>query len=117
LAAIDIKTGKQTPLLVLPNQRDVQMSLSPDGLALLFDQVVTATKPQRQNMRTNEGEAIATGRLWLLPSCLLHQLRNYSTATRTTTFTRLSSSLATLKEQVSTGKVCRVTLFLRQQLC
>jgi len=67
LAAIDIKTGKQTPLLVLPNQRDVQMSLSPDGLALLFDQVVTATKPQRQNMRTNEGEAIATGRLWLLP--------------------------------------------------
>lgn len=71
LAAIDIKTGKQTPLLLLPNQRDVQMSLSPDGLGLLFDQVVTATTPSdpsRTNVpRTNEGEAIATSRLWLLP--------------------------------------------------
>ena len=68
LAAIDIKTGKQTPLLVLPNQRDVQISLSPDGLALLFDQVVTTTKPEMANgLQTNEGEVIATGRLWLLP--------------------------------------------------
>jgi len=68
LAAIDINSGKQTPLLVLPNQRDVQISLSPDGLALLFDQVVTATKPEMPNgLRTNEGQAIATGRLWLLP--------------------------------------------------
>ena len=71
LAAIDLKTGKQKPLVVLPNQRDVQMSLSPDGLALLFDQVVTATTPsdasQSNVPRTNEGEAIATSRLWLLP--------------------------------------------------
>jgi len=69
LAAIDLKTGKQTPLLALPNQRDVQWSLSPDGLALLFDQVVTvkALEPSQSNMPTNEGEAVATGRLWLLP--------------------------------------------------
>jgi len=45
LTAIDLKTGKQTPLVVLPNQPDVEMSLAPDGLALLFDQVVTATTP------------------------------------------------------------------------
>ena len=68
LAAIDIKTGKQTRLLALPNQRDVQISFSPDGLALLFDQIVTTTKPEQANgLRTNEGEAIATSRLWLLP--------------------------------------------------
>ncbi len=68
LAAIDIKTGKQTRVLVLPNQRDVQISFSPDGLALLFDQIVTTTKPEQTNgLRTNEGEAIATSRLWLLP--------------------------------------------------
>lgn len=71
LAAIDINSGKQAPLLVLPNQQDVQMSLSPDGLALLFDQVVTATTSsdlsQAKGLRTNDGKAIATSRLWLLP--------------------------------------------------
>jgi len=69
LAAIDLKTGHETPLLVLPNQRDLQWSLSPDGLALLFDQVVTATTPtsSQVNMPSEQGEAIATSRLWLLP--------------------------------------------------
>ncbi len=68
LAAIDL-TGKQTPLVVLPNQRDVQMSLSPDGLALLFDQVVTTSlnSSALNTPLTDEGEAIATSRLWLLP--------------------------------------------------
>jgi hypothetical protein len=71
LAVIDLKTGNQKPLVLLPNQRDVQMSLSPDGLGLLFDQVVTVTSgsnPSQVNApRTDEGEAIATSRLWLLP--------------------------------------------------
>jgi hypothetical protein len=69
LAAIDLKTGKQAPLIVLPNQPDIQMSLSPDGLGLLFDQVVTTTaQPSHANLpRTNDGEAIATSQLWLLP--------------------------------------------------
>lgn len=71
LAVINLKTGKQKPLVLLPNQRDVQMSLSPDGLGLLFDQVVTATpefnRPQTNVPRTTVGEAIATSRLWLLP--------------------------------------------------
>lgn len=68
LAAIDLKTGQETPLVALPNQRDVKMSLSPDGLGLLFDQVVVdesntlATGPT-----TNEGKTVATSRLWLLP--------------------------------------------------
>ena len=70
LAAIDLKTGRQTPLVMLPNQRDVQMSLSPDGLGLIFDQLQTsvASGSSGANLpRTNEGEAIATSRLWLLP--------------------------------------------------
>ena len=70
VAAVDLKTGNQIPLLLLPDQRDVQMSLSPDGLALLFDQVVTANsteRPPADGLRTNEGQAIATSRLWLLP--------------------------------------------------
>lgn len=69
LSAIDLKTGKQTPLVVLPNQRDVQLSMAPDGLGLLFDQVVTAANanPSPTLPRTEQGQAIATSRLWLLP--------------------------------------------------
>jgi hypothetical protein len=69
LTAIDLKTGKQTPLVVLPNQRDIQLSMAPDGLGLLFDQVVTASdaNPSPTLPRTEQGQAIATSRLWLLP--------------------------------------------------
>ena len=38
LVAINLKTGQQKPLLILPpDKRDLHMSLSPDGLGLLFD--------------------------------------------------------------------------------
>jgi dipeptidyl aminopeptidase/acylaminoacyl peptidase len=70
LVAIDLKSGRQTPLIVMPEQRDVQISLSPDGLALLLDQVVTTpdnSSPQANVPRTNDGEAITTSRLWLVP--------------------------------------------------
>lgn len=72
-AAIDIKAANNdkastvTPLVALANQRDIQMSLSPDGLALLFDQLVTQPPNATDNLRSNEGQAIATGMLWLLP--------------------------------------------------
>ncbi|NDJ17162.1 Ig-like domain-containing protein [Myxacorys almedinensis] len=67
LAAIDlkgaIKGGKpeQTlhPLVLLPNQRDIQMTVAPDGSSLLFDQT--------QPTEGASGSAIATSRLWLLP--------------------------------------------------
>jgi len=55
------------PLVVLPEQRDIQLSLSPDGLALLFDQVATRPASAIDSLRNDEGQAIATGRLWLLP--------------------------------------------------
>lgn len=74
VAAIDLKpdpnNGKQMPLkplVVLPNQRDIQMSLSPDGLALLFDQIGTRPPSERDTLRSNDGQAITTGLLWLLP--------------------------------------------------
>ena len=72
-AAIDIKAANNDklatvkPLVALANQRDIQMSLSPDGLAILFDQLVTQAPAATDNLRTNEGQAIATGMLWLLP--------------------------------------------------
>ena len=72
-AAIDLKAANDStasavkPLVVLPNQRDIQMDLSPDGLALLFDQVGTRPPSATDNLRNNEGQAIATGLLWLLP--------------------------------------------------
>jgi hypothetical protein len=73
LVAIDLNAAKEkTQLkwkvdLKAPNLRDIQMSLSPDGLALLFDQLVTQPPTATDTLRTNGGQAIATGILWLLP--------------------------------------------------
>ena len=74
IAAIDLKkegtrlVGTIKPLLVLPNQLDTQISLSPDGLALIFDQSVTSAKPTAADTpRNDSGQSIASSRLWLLP--------------------------------------------------
>lgn len=71
IAAIDVQTGELKPLVLLPDQRDIQMSLSPDGLALLFDQAVTATRDrnssQHRGPKTNMGQSVTTSRLWLIP--------------------------------------------------
>lgn len=68
LVAIDLKTFQIKPLLPLTNQRDIQMSLSPDGLALLLDRVTTQkTLPKKADLTTDLGAAIATSHLWLLP--------------------------------------------------
>ncbi len=74
IATIDLKkegirlVGTIKPLLILPNQLDTQISLSPDGLALIFDQSVTATTPlTAASPRNKSGQSIASSRLWLLP--------------------------------------------------
>jgi Tol biopolymer transport system component len=73
LVAIDLKTGKQKPLLVFPpEQRNLQMSLSPDGLGLLFDQIIPQTEDaaapsNSQVLTTDDGQAIASSSLWLMP--------------------------------------------------
>lgn len=67
LAKIDVKTAQLLPILELPNYRDIHMSLSPDGLAILFDQIRTSDNPSLNNAPiSNAGEAIVGGRLWLL---------------------------------------------------
>jgi hypothetical protein len=43
IAKIDLKTGKPSELLTLPIQRNVTLSLAPDGSALLFDQGTAAS--------------------------------------------------------------------------
>ncbi|MEC4816800.1 MAG: Ig-like domain-containing protein [Scytonema sp. PMC 1069.18] len=72
LLAINLKDGQQKPLLLLPpDQRNMEMSLAPDGLGLLFDQVVpqtTVTKGTPTNILTTEdGQTISTSNLWLMP--------------------------------------------------
>ncbi len=66
-AKIEIATAKMTPLMTLPNFREVHLSLSPDSLAILFDQVVTDNRLNSNNaLTTNAGESIVGGKLWLL---------------------------------------------------
>ncbi len=67
LAVIEIKTGKLTPLLALPNQRDIQVSLAPDGLAILYDQTTEVEQRDPLAPQTRGGKAIATSQLWVLP--------------------------------------------------
>jgi len=70
LAAIDLKSKKQTPLVLLPDQREIQISLAPDGLALLFDQTLAteqANPATGERLRNAEGKVIADSRLWILP--------------------------------------------------
>lgn len=68
-AKVPAKDLKRYDLLQLPVQRDIQVSLAPDGLGLLFDQVVASeTSPTGSNtIRSREGKAITASQLWFLP--------------------------------------------------
>ncbi len=64
---INLKTGQVIPLAILPEYRDTKFSLSPDGLALLFDQVLASNNSElNTSLSTNAGESIIGGKLWLL---------------------------------------------------
>lgn len=67
-AAIDLEDATVTDLMRLPIQRDIQISLAPDGLGLLFDQV-TANDPASSEgaVRSSDGKAITSSQLWFLP--------------------------------------------------
>lgn len=69
LARVELKSNAIPQALVrLPKQREVEVSLSPDGLGLLFDLLVTDRKNQiAAGPRTNSGETIITSNLMLLP--------------------------------------------------
>jgi hypothetical protein len=61
LSAIDLQTKKVIPLMLLPIQQGIQMSLSPDGLALMFDQI------DRGESTSQLIQGQGNGVLWLLP--------------------------------------------------
>lgn len=68
LAVVDLKTGKETPLVKMPNQWDVQLSLSPDGVGLLFDQTLSQPAEAITSEKIIQSDrAISTSRLWFLP--------------------------------------------------
>jgi hypothetical protein len=68
-SVIDLQTNQQTPLLKLPSIRNIQMSLAPDGLALLFDQPQAIPEGSQaiNAPRDSEGQAIGSSPLWFLP--------------------------------------------------
>jgi len=67
LEAIDLQTFAVKPLLVLPDQVEIKISLSPDGLELLLDWVVAKKSvPVTGDLRTDNPSAIAPSSLMLL---------------------------------------------------
>ena len=84
--AIDIQSGQIIPLIALPKYQDIKISMAPDGLGLLFDQLITESDiskqmleniSPRQELLTNSAELIIGSRLWLLklPSSKLPQAK------------------------------------------
>ncbi|MFE4106199.1 hypothetical protein [Almyronema epifaneia] len=67
LTSVNVETGEIRDLLVLPPQRNISVSLAPDGLALLFDQVVSIAEIAPTDLRASDGSAITNSRIWLLP--------------------------------------------------
>ncbi|NEQ31263.1 MAG: hypothetical protein F6K04_09680 [Leptolyngbya sp. SIO4C5] len=67
LTSVNVETGEIRDLLALPPQRNISISLAPDGLALLFDQVVSVEASAPSDLRADDGSAISTSRIWLLP--------------------------------------------------
>ena len=81
IVAINLRTGEQRPLLVLPTgQNNIRMNLSPDGLGLLFDQVYLQPTNFQQspgiNLRTDGGQQIASSQLWLMPLLPIADLKS-----------------------------------------
>jgi hypothetical protein len=67
LASIDIPTKKITPILALPKYQDVQLSIAPDGLGILFDRIVTGKTTSTANTPiTDSGETIVNSHIWVL---------------------------------------------------
>ncbi|MEM9136382.1 MAG: hypothetical protein AAGB01_03400, partial [Cyanobacteria bacterium P01_F01_bin.42] len=62
LAVIDLKTQELTPLLDLPLQPNLTMSLAPDASSILFDQVLET--PETNNL--DDPALIAVSNLWQL---------------------------------------------------
>jgi hypothetical protein len=72
IGAFDLTTKTLSPLLLLPEQLDILLDLSPDGSALLFDQIDTRTDNRKstednRQPEASDGNKIDRSQLWLLP--------------------------------------------------
>ncbi|MCT0255291.1 MULTISPECIES: hypothetical protein [unclassified Synechocystis] len=67
LAVINLTSGQSRPLLALPNYPEVDLTIAPDGLGLMFDQVATSSGLSSQDLLTDSQRSIVDGRVWLLP--------------------------------------------------
>lgn len=67
LAVVNLIDGQARPLLALPNYPEVDLTIAPDGLGLMFDQVATGPSLGSSDLLTNSQRAIVDGRIWLLP--------------------------------------------------
>ncbi|MEO1126766.1 MAG: hypothetical protein AAFX95_22230 [Cyanobacteria bacterium J06639_16] len=67
LSAINLEQDVFKDLLALPPQPTINMSLAPDGLALLFDRMVPADSPDAEGLRSGDGRVLETSQIWLLP--------------------------------------------------
>ncbi|MEM9276146.1 MAG: Ig-like domain-containing protein [Cyanobacteria bacterium P01_F01_bin.143] len=66
LAEINLKTNEIIPLLALPKYQDSQISVAPDGLGVLFDQVLTTNADTTAARSPNESPDVVNSRIWLL---------------------------------------------------
>lgn len=74
LGAINLETAQLVDLLQLPIQQDIQMSLAPDGLGILFDQAVSDPEGRATGaVRGRDGKTITSSRLWFLPTATTEQ--------------------------------------------
>ena len=67
LSVINLTEDVLQDLLALPPQPTINMSLAPDGLALLFDRMVPTDNPEAQGIRSGDGRVLETSQIWLLP--------------------------------------------------
>ncbi|MEA5462791.1 hypothetical protein [Leptothoe sp. PORK10 BA2] len=66
ISAVNVKTDRVEKLWTLPPQPSANVSLAPDGLAVLFDETVPSANADSSAVVDN-GIAIATSKMWLLP--------------------------------------------------
>lgn len=63
---INLENSQINSLLQLPKYQDISFNIAPDGIGLLFDQIITSNDNQSLDLlRNNSGEIIVDGRLWL----------------------------------------------------
>ncbi|MGK7889009.1 MAG: hypothetical protein AB4042_06715 [Leptolyngbyaceae cyanobacterium] len=69
LVAIDLDINERTDLLLLPQQQNIHMSVAPDGLGILFDQIKSTIDPAEANtlLRGDDGSLITSSQLWFFP--------------------------------------------------